>query len=104
MKYLVQATAGPVFDTPGETAQLLEKLVLPSFDMLIRWEKANILTGGLPVGDRALVFVVEADTNQSLDAMLRSIPMWGMLQWEVTPLISFAERATIEREILKKIV
>ncbi len=51
---------------------------------------------GLPVGDRAFVFIAEAASNEELDSMLRSIPAWGVLTWKVTPLQSFAARAGFE--------
>ena len=66
-------------------AQVLDEIILPSFDHLIKLEADNkILGGGLPVGDRAFVFIIEASSNEELDQLLRSVPMWGSLQWEVT--------------------
>ncbi len=63
----------------------------------------TILAGGLPVGERALVFIVEASSNEELDAMLQKIPLWGMLTWEVTPLQGFKTRADQERAALTRI-
>ncbi len=104
MKYMVTATEGPGFASPEETLQVLEKSILPSFDLLIELEvKGKILGGGLPLGDRAFVFVVEAGSNEEVDRMLRTIPMWGALKWQVTPLQSFAGRAEQEREIVSQI-
>ncbi len=55
MKYLVFGSEGPGFASSEEAVHLLEKLVLPSFDVLMRLEEQNkILAGGLPVGDRPL--------------------------------------------------
>ena len=69
---------------------------------LIKLEKSRkILAGGLPVGDRAFVFILEAASNEEVDQMLRNIPMWGSLDWEVTPLQSFSGRAAQERGFLK---
>jgi hypothetical protein len=57
----------------------------------------KIVAGGLPVGDRSFV------SNEELDRLLRGIPAWGVLNWKVTPLQSFAGRATQERDEVKKL-
>jgi hypothetical protein len=49
------------------------------------------------VGERSFVFIAEAASNDELDKMLRNIPAWGVFDWQVTPLQSFAGRATIEK-------
>jgi hypothetical protein len=104
MKYLVHASEGPGFASPEETVQVLEKIVLPSFDALIKLEKEKkILGGGLPIGDRAFVFVAEASSNEELDRMLREIPMWGSLKWHVTALQSFEGRASQERSVVQQL-
>lgn len=102
MKYLVIGSGGPGFSSAGEAAQILEEVVLPSFDRLIKLEASKkIVAGGLPVGERTFVFVVEAASNDAVDEMLRDIPMWGTLQWEVTPLQTFKGRAEKERRFVK---
>jgi len=80
MKYLVTATEGPGSSSPEEMAEMLEQVVLPSFGSLIKLEAENkILAGGLPVGDRAFVFILEADSNEEVDEVLRGLPIWGGL-------------------------
>ena len=55
MHYLVSASEGPGFATPEETLKVLEDLVLPLFEALMRLEaEKKILAGGLPLGERAL--------------------------------------------------
>jgi Muconolactone delta-isomerase len=104
MKYLVIGSGGPGFASPGEAVRVLEEIVLPSFDNLIGLEKKKkILAGGLPVGDRSFVFIAEASSNEELDQLLRGLPMWGSLDWEVTALQTFAGRADQERNIIKKL-
>lgn len=101
MKYLVVGSGGPGFASPEEARQVLESIILPSIDALIQLEKKKkILAGGLPVGDRAFVFIIEAASHEELDLVLRGIPMWGSLDWEVTPLQSFSGRAAKEREVV----
>ncbi|HYU19040.1 MAG TPA: hypothetical protein VEQ11_10115 [Chloroflexota bacterium] len=78
---------------------VLEKGILPTFDALLKLEgEKKILAGGLPVGDRAFVFIAEASSNEELDGMLRDIPAWGVLKWQVTALQSFEGRAAQERQ------
>ena len=104
MRYLVFGSGGPGFESPQEAVAILKEMVLPSFDQLIQMEKQKkILAGGLPVGDRSFVFIVEAASNEEVDAMLRKLPMWGVLDWEVTALQTFAGRAAQERSIVKEL-
>jgi hypothetical protein len=102
MKYLVIGKGGPGFGSPEEAIKLLTEIVLPSFDALINLEKEKkIISGGLLVGDRAMIFIVEAGSNNEVDQMLRKIPLWGVLQWKVKPLQDFSARAEIERNFVK---
>jgi hypothetical protein len=104
MMYFVSAVGGPGFASSEEALKILEKIILPSFDALIKLEgEKKILGGGLLVGERSFVFIMEASSNEELDEVLRKIPMWGSLDWEVTPLISFATRAATERQAVKEI-
>jgi len=103
MKYLVSGSEGPGFATPEEAIEILEEVVLPTFDALMKLEaRKKIVAGGLPVGDRAFVFIAEAASNEELDRLLRSLPAWGVLEWRVTPLQSFAGRAAQERDLVKQ--
>jgi len=104
MKYLVIGSGGPGFASEEEAAEVLQGIILPSFKRLIELQKKNKITaGGLPVGDRAFVFIAEAKSNDELDQMLRSLPMWGELDWEVTALQTFQGRAKHERQALREI-
>ena len=99
MRYLVKATGGPGFSSPEEGLRILESLVLPTFDAIGRLEKEKkILAGGLPVGARELVLIIEAASNEDLDSTLRAIPGWGIFQWVITPLQTVQGRAKIERD------
>jgi hypothetical protein len=104
MRYLVTGSEGPRFGSPQEAIEVLEKGFLPTFDTLMELEaEKKIVAGGLPVGDRSFVFIAESTSNEELDRLLRSIPAWGILNWKVTPLQSFAGRATQERDEVKKL-
>lgn len=101
MKYLVIGSGGPGFASSEEALNVLKTIILPSFDELIKLEQENKIQGGLPVGDRAFVFIVEAASNDEVDKLLRNFPMWGALDWEVTALQTFSARADQERQYVK---
>ena len=104
VKCLVSGCDGPGFATPEEALQLLEDVVLPSLEAINKLQaEKRILAGGLKVGERAFVFVAEADSNEKLDRMLREIPFWGMVRWEVTPLEGFDTRAAEERVMMTRL-
>ena len=104
MKYLVVASEGPGFAMPEEAVEILQDTVLPTFKELIELEKGKrIIAGGLPVGDRSFVFIAEAKSNDELDQMLRRLPMWGELEWEVTALQTFSGRAKQERQAIREL-
>lgn len=104
MRYFVTGTEGSGFKSPQEAVEILEKTILPSFEALEKLEnEKKILAGGLPVGDRTFVFIVEASTNDEVDQMLRNLPMWGLLTWEVTPLQTFKGRASLERKTIEQL-
>ncbi len=103
-QYLVTTTEGPGFAAPEEVIEVLEKGILPTFDMLIGMKSSGrIVAGGLPVGSRTFYLIVEAKSADELDRMLRDIPAWGVFSWEVTPLQSIEGRAEMERQILKSL-
>lgn len=104
MKYLVAGSEGPGFASPEEIVAVLENGILPTFDALMKLEaERKIIAGGLPVADRAFIFILEASSNEEADQILRNIPAWGVLKWKVTPLQSFEGRATQERNILAEL-
>ncbi|MGH2670675.1 MAG: hypothetical protein ACRDH5_16455, partial [bacterium] len=64
MKYPVTGSEGPGFASPEQAVEVLERGILPTFDALMKLEAdKKILAGGLPVGDRALVFILEAASH-----------------------------------------
>src|SRR5438045_1487210 len=100
MQYLVEGTRGTLPPTPEAAIALLENMVLPHFEYLMKLEReGKILAGGLPVGDRAFVLIIETATNDEADRLIRDMPGWPLLEWKVTPLQSVAARADMERQV-----
>lgn len=104
MQYLVHGSGGPGYTSPEETLQVLEQGILPTFDYLIGLEKqGKILAGGIPLAERAIVLVVEASSNEEVDRLIRDVPAWGVLDWQVTPLETLSGRAEKEREVVSQL-
>lgn len=104
MQYLVTATHGPGLSDPQQAVEVLENLILPGFEMLMKLEaQKKILAGGIPVAGREFVFVMDAPSNEELDRLLRSVPFWGVFQWNVTPLESVRDRDKQERDAVQEL-
>ena len=64
MQYLVEGARGPLPPSPELAIALLEGTVIPHFEYLIRLKaEGKMLAGGVPVGDRAFVCIIEAASN-----------------------------------------
>ncbi len=101
---MVKTAEGPGFRSPQEAAEVLEKGILPLFDQLLVLQKSNrIVAGGLPVGSRKFYMIVEADSHDEVDRMVRELPGWGVFSWKVIPLQTIKGRADMERETLKSL-
>ena len=99
MKYLVIGDfidPGPMM-APPQVVQMMEHAVLPSLDMLVKWEADKRITGGVYVGDRKCVFIVDAESNEEVGNLVQSLPFWGLLKWSVSPLQSFSARAVQDK-------
>jgi len=104
MKYLVSGSGGPGFGSPEEAKELLENVVHPSFEAMIQLEsEGKILASGLPVGDRSVVFVLEASSHEEADSIIQNMSIWPMLEWQVIALQGVAERLSQEKALLAKL-
>lgn len=90
--YLVQfeATEAGAPTTPDQAIELLEKVIVPSLENLAK--DGKIRAGGLLVG---------AKSNDEVTELVRALPAWGVWNWKVTPLESFAHRAELEKKVVK---
>jgi hypothetical protein len=103
VKYLVMGSNGPTGTTIEDMIELLEDLVLPGFEALMKLESENtLIAGGVPVSERGVVFIVDVPSNEELDQILRALPFWGILEWQVTPLQSFEGRAFQDRRMIQQ--
>jgi hypothetical protein len=75
----------------------LEKLVIPTLEKL--GKDGKIRTGGVVVGTLTGTFVVEANSEDEVNELVRALPAQGIMQWKVTQLETFAQRADLEKKV-----
>ena len=83
---------------PEQAAKMREQLVGPSLEKLAQWERDGRIRGGILPGQRAGVWVVEADSPEEVDQLVASLPYWGVVKMQVQALMPVS--AAIERNRL----
>ncbi len=73
---------------PDQTLSALEQAVVPSFQMLAQWEQEGRLKGGVFPGEQAGGFVTEANSLEEIDGLMNRLPFFGLVKWNVRPLMS----------------
>ncbi|MGI9121921.1 MAG: muconolactone Delta-isomerase family protein, partial [Rubrobacter sp.] len=75
-----------------QLAELVQDTLLPSIEVLIALRsRGKIVAGGYPMGHRAIVFVMEAESEEDLYRTLEDLPLWDEVNTKVTPLQRFEE-------------
>ena len=94
---------GPLLP-PEQLVQMVEQMVLPSFEALAKLEEQKkVLGGGIVSGARAGAFIVDVASNTELNQLLQGLPFWGLVKFTSTPLQTFRERAADERKAMDQI-
>lgn len=103
MKYFVMAKAIDVNPTapPGDVARMIEQRIIPSLEMLAKWEEEGKITGGGFAGRRAAAFILEAASHEEVARLLASLPFWSIIKWKVIPLQSIRAQADMARQQLQ---
>ena len=96
VKFKATEAGAPV--NAEQAVALLEGLIVPTLTQLS--QDGRVLAGGLHPGAREGVFVIRAASHEAVTVMLRHLPAWGVWEWQVTPLESFAHRAGLEGEVV----
>ena len=101
MLYLVEfeATQAGAPTSREQTIELLDKLVIPTLESL--GKDGKVRAGGIAVGTLAGAFVVGAMSKEEVTELVRALPAWGIMQWKVTPLETFAHRADLEKKVVQ---
>ena len=99
--YLVEfeTTQAGVPTSREQTIELLDKLVIPTLESL--GKDGKVRAGGIVVGTLAGAIVVEAKSKDEVTELVRALPAWGIMQWKVTPLETFAHRADLEKKVVQ---
>ena len=88
---------------PDQLVGMMRQAILRYLDALITLKsEGKIIAGGVPVGERAVVFIVEAESNEELDSILQSLPLWGLAKWKVTPLENLESRIARDRQFTEQ--
>ena len=92
--YLVQGKfIDPGAMMPPEAGMKLhDQAIGPSLKMLADWQAAGKIKGGIVLGARAGIFVIDASSNAAVDKTIQSLPFWMMLDWTITPLVGYQDR------------
>ena len=89
--------------SPEEFVNMVENLVIPSFETMDKLETDNIIVSGIVSGTRTAIFIIDVESNNELTRLLQSFPFWGILKWDIVPLDIPNERIEIDKQLLENI-
>jgi hypothetical protein len=70
----------------------IRKTVLPSLEALTALKaQGRVLAGGYPSGQRSIMLIVEADSEEGVRGMLERVPCWDVSATDVARLHAFEE-------------
>jgi len=71
---------------------VIREAILPSVEALASLTtQGKVVTGGYPIGERFMVFIVEADSEEEVREVLESLPLWGVAKTSVREFATFNE-------------
>ena len=56
---------------------------------------------GIALGERRVVFTIDAKSHEELDGVIKSLPFWAMTKTRVTPLSTFERRLSDDKDMIK---
>src|SRR5918993_2147694 len=78
-------------------ANIVREAILPSIEALIPLRaQGRLVTGGYLVGERSMVFVFEADSEEEVHEVLEDLPLSGVVTAELRPMQPLGEMHTLE--------
>lgn len=101
--YLVEFEATQAGAPTNREQQIrqLEKLVIPTIENL--GKDGRVRTGGIAAGSLSGAFVVVAKSEDEVNELVRTLPAQDIMQWKVTELETFAQRAEIEKKVVQEL-
>jgi muconolactone delta-isomerase len=106
MQYLVQlrlkSSASP--KNREEGIAFIEQFIYPTLELGKKLqEEKKILAGGPVSGAVALAFIMSADSAKELDDLVTGLPVWPLMDTEVTVLSTFEARKQALQPRLEKL-
>lgn len=106
MRFLVEldhhTTGQP--STAESARAFIEGVIFPTLARAEELAREGRIVAGGPVAGRiALRFIAEAETNEQLDKLVTSLPLWTVSDTRVTPLIEFGDRRAHVQALLQGI-
>jgi hypothetical protein len=101
MLYLVEfeATQAGTPSSREQTIEQLDKLIIPTLESL--GKDGKVRAGGIAAGTLTGAFVIEAKSKDEVTALVSALPASSIMQWQVTPIETFAHRADIEKKVVQ---
>ena len=104
MNYLVQLKLATRPANQQEGAVFIEQFILPTLELCKKLEaERKIVAGGPLSGAIALSLIVSAESEQELDKVISSLPVWPLMETKVTPLSTFDVRMQMVRTRLQQL-
>jgi len=95
MNYLVQMKLASHSrpSSPQDGIAFIEGYIFPSLEVLKKLQaEKKILAGGPMSGTIGIALIVQAQSAPELDELLMSLPLWPLMETDVTPLTTFDGR------------
>ena len=103
MNYLVQLKLARRPASPQEGKVFIEQMILPTLELCKKLEAEKKIVAGGPVsGSISLSLIVGANSDEELDGVITSLPVWPLMETTVTPLGTFDVRAQEVRSRLEQ--
>src|SRR5215212_6812303 len=82
----------------GGLARIVREAIFPSVEALIPLQvEGRLVTGGYLVGERTMVFVFEADSEEEVREMLESLPMSGVVTPDIRRMQALGEMHALDK-------
>jgi muconolactone delta-isomerase len=105
MQYLVQMKLVPQGRpmNAGAGVSFFEEFIRPTLELGKKLHDENkILAGGPISGAIGLAMIVQSESAKELDDLLTSLPVWPLMEVDVTPLTTFEDRGQSIRRRLSE--
>lgn len=81
---------------------MLTDQIIPSLEILERWEKEHKVMGGFFEGQRSGTMIIEAEDNLDLDRLLASLPIMAVYDVDVAPVQRIGSALERDRRIVRE--